>query len=97
MDFKDKKVGETLTLGFDLVRMLSAGETIATAGFAVLLLEGSDPAPNAMVSGVAAIDGSKVRNKIVGGVAGCYYRVQATITTSAGNVYQPDATLRVSA
>lgn len=97
MNFSEKKVGETVTLGFDLVRLLNVGETVQAASFSVTVLRGVDADAAAMVSGAAIVSGSKVRQKIAGGVAGNYYEVAASATTSAGNTYIERATLEVIA
>jgi len=97
MNFSEKRVGETVTLGFDLVRLLDVGETAQAATFAVAVSRGVDAAAAGMVSGSAIISGSKVRQKIAGGVAGNYYDVQVSVTTSAGNTYIERAALEVVA
>lgn len=97
MSFSPKRVGETVPRGFDLVRLLEAGETVAAVVFSVSVLRGVDAEAAAMVSGAATFAGSKVQQKIVGGVAGNYYEVQASVTTTAGHVYIERATLEVVA
>lgn len=97
MEFSDKKAGETLTLGFDLVHLLASGETLSGATFSVSVLRGTDPAAASIISGVAQVVGTRVLQHITGGVAGCYYKVQVNATTSAGNTLIERGTLEVTA
>lgn len=97
MIFSEKKAGESVSVGFDLVRLLGAGESIQSVVFSIATIRGTDPAPASMISGAATVSLTKVRQRIVGGVADCYYEVSATAVTSAGNTYIERATLPVIA
>jgi hypothetical protein len=44
--------------------------------------QGGDPSPNAMILGTATVSGSKVSQKITGGVAGAAYDPICTAQTS---------------
>ena len=57
--------------------------------------KGTDASPAAMLSGSAVIDGSTVKHKIVGGVAGAVYQIGISIITSAGQTFVESAPLQV--
>lgn len=97
MSFSEKKVGESVTLGFDMVRVLGIGEEIVSASFSVSVLRGADTDPTLMISGMETIIGSHVKQRISGGIAGCYYTVEVAVTTNAENVYIERGTLEVIA
>lgn len=97
MEFSDKKAAEVLQLGIDFVRLLAPLETISTATVAASVLRGSDLAPSAILDGPATIDGTTIWQEVAGGVAGVYYTLQFTATTSLGHVLIERATLEVTA
>lgn len=97
MSFSEKKVGESVLLGFDMVRLLGVGEQITAASFSVSVLRGVDADPSAMKDGAATISGAQVKQRIKNGVAGCYYTIEVAATTNAGNIYIERGTLEVIA
>lgn len=97
MSFSEKKVSESVVLGFDMVRVLGIGEEIVSAAFSVAVLRGVDADPQAMKSGAAMIAGSQIKQRIAGGIAGCYYTIEVAATTNAGNIYIERGTLEVIA
>jgi hypothetical protein len=50
-------------------------------------MNGTDPLPNAILVGTAAISGAKANQRIAGGVSEVTYRLVMTVTTSLGNTY----------
>ena len=82
--FQEKAVGESKILTFDFLSHLAVGESISTASVSTAVYSGTDGSPSSLVSGGATISGSKVTQKIVGGVAGVVYLVTCSVTTSAG-------------
>lgn len=92
-----KKVSESITLGFDLVRVLEVDESIISASFSLTVLRGEDASPNDMRSGAAIIVGSKVKQRVVGGRPGNYYTLEVAATTNAGNIYIERGTIEVVA
>lgn len=97
MSFSEKKAGESVLLGFDMVRLLGAGESIVSASFSVAVLRGVDTDTTLMKSGSAVVSGTLVKQRIQGGVAGCYYIIEVAATTSSGNTYIERGTLEVIA
>jgi hypothetical protein len=81
------------------VRNLAAGEAIQSAVVTVEVLSGVDPTPASMVLGGASINGTQVMQLLGGGVAGVYYRILCTATTtgSQNQVLILDQNLKVNA
>lgn len=69
---------------FDFISQLQPSETISSATVASTVWTGTDASPSSMISGAAAISGTKVTQLIVGGVAGNVYRLNCTAVTSLG-------------
>jgi hypothetical protein len=82
--FRPKIVGETVSLVFDFASRLSVGETITGQGSTAYLYSGVDATPTAILSGSPSTSGTKVTQKVTGGVVGAIYDVLVTVTTSAG-------------
>ena len=93
MTTKFKYSDEQVYLGFDYVNRLD-GETILTAIFMIVgpAITNDDVS---MLTGTAVIDGTKVRNMVVGGTAGNSYSLSSLITTSAGRTLKGKLTLQV--
>ena len=88
---------ESQPLGFDFVDDLDVGETISSATFSVVVVDGADPDVGDMLTGSSAISGSEVRQRVRNGVAGVTYEVRAVVVTSASNTKQSCAYLVVEA
>lgn len=84
-DFADAEVGESEPYGFDFVRDLPSGETIASAIFELSVASGVDASPAAHLIGSPVTNGTKVSQRIEGMAAGARYKLRCVITTSAGN------------
>ncbi len=82
--FIPKLVGETRTLTFDFISLLSASETISTEVTTATVYSGVDGGPSSVISGSASASGTVVSQGITGGVAGTIYNLLCTITTSGG-------------
>ncbi|HZF19499.1 MAG TPA: hypothetical protein VE008_07310 [Burkholderiales bacterium] len=68
--------------GFDFVRQLAVGEAILSAVCTLVVVDGAgDPNPGAMLSGAPVISGTKVSQKIIGGVGGTRYCFTILATT----------------
>lgn len=93
--FSSKRVGETITVGFDLANLLITGETLDSATFTATVVSGSDPSPSSLISGGASIVGTEVSQKITGGVDGVTYEIRAEVDTSAGHTFIPIARIKV--
>jgi hypothetical protein len=98
-DFSPKYVGETEVFTFDYVHNLAVGEAIQSALITVQVLDGTDANPVSMVLGGASINGTQVMQRLQGGVAGVYYRIICTATTtgSQNQVLMLDQNLKVNA
>lgn len=81
-----KLVAEELTIEFDMLSRLKIGETISTASVACELYSGTDPTPTMMISGLASISGSIVRQKVVGGLPGNIYLLTCSVRTSTNDL-----------
>lgn len=96
MNFSPMSVGEVLPRGFDIIRNLKSGVSVATATFTATVLSGSNASAAGMISGAAIINDSKVANKIAALTPG-YYEIKAVIMTSDGNTWIERGTLEVIA
>ena len=98
-NFDLKRTAEKDTFAFDLVNELDVGETLSTSATWVIAVAPASPVadatPLAMLSGSPSILGSKVFQKLMGGVSGAQYIVSAAITTSTGKILEPAALLTV--
>ena len=96
--FSAKEPGETVTLTFDFTAALGTGELLAgIQSVAISTLVGTDPAPSAVIDGMAIIAqaGTAAQQMVQGGIAGCSYLIDMTVITSAGQVLILSATLPV--
>lgn len=81
---KGKPLGETRNEVFDFISRLAVSETLSTASVTATVYSGTDASPSAIISGSASISGTKVTQKLTGGVLGVAYLIVCTVTTSAG-------------
>jgi len=85
--FSYKLTTENELFTFDFSSILTSTETISTASCTVQVKDGTDSNPNNIKVGSPAISGTKVVQRITGGLNGVIYRLEMTITTSLTNVY----------
>lgn len=99
MEYSDKKIGETISVGIDFIRLLVGGETIVSSVVSASVLSGSDSAPEGLVSGASSVDGSTVWQYLHGGIPGVYYTLEFTVITDAvpPHQYIERATIQVIA
>lgn len=90
-----KFVGETVDIDFDMLSRLEVGQTIATAAVNISVFSGTDPNPTSMLSGVATISGTMIRQRVMGGLPGVIYMVWASARTNNGEILINEATLAV--
>ena len=79
-----KLTGDTVPVTFDYLSRLQTGDTISSAAFGASVFSGVDASPSSIISGSATISGSKVTQKITGGVAGTIYKINGVAITAAG-------------
>lgn len=92
--FKDP--GEAFACAFDFARELVEGESITgSPQVAVAVVRGTDSEPAAIKSGNPVIEGGRVLQRLVGGVAGVTYSLTCLATTSEGNTLARAAILPV--
>ena len=80
-------LGESELFTFDYSLVLQQGETLTTATANVIVMNGSDSNPTAILVGTPVISGTKVSQRISGGVSETTYRLEITASTNNGNVY----------
>jgi hypothetical protein len=85
--FSYKLVPESELFSFDFNPVLGTGETLSAASCTAITLQGTDPTPSAILSGIPVISLGKATQRVTGGVADNTYRLIMTCTTSAGNTY----------
>ena len=81
---KPKRSDETRRLRFDFISALAVDEAISSATVAVSVWSGLDPAPAALLSGSASVNGTGVEQLVTGGYVGTIYKLVCTATTDAG-------------
>lgn len=95
--FSYKLTTENEQFTFDFSTVLGTGETISSAAMNVEVVQGTDPAPLSILVGTPTINGSRVAQRISGGLDEVTYRLELTINTSASNIYTLVADLPVLA
>lgn len=95
--FSYKLTTESEPFLFDFINVLGDTETISSATFTILVKDGSDSNPSAMLAGIPAIIGTRVAQQLQGGLDQVTYRVVLTITTSLNNTLTTVADLPVYA
>lgn len=96
--FDPKDPSASDVYAFDFAADLATGETLSgTPTFTVVVADGVDANPSAMLSGAASVSGTQARQRLIGGVAGAVYDVKAVVATSAGNAKVGCASLEVLA
>ena len=94
----EKRTAEVDVFAFDFKTQLESGETINTPtwAFAVAADSPSTEAPVTLAtSGSSTISGSKVLQKLTGGLSGVKYVVTCRVATSTGRTLEGAATLLV--
>lgn len=92
-----KRVSDTITVVFDFVSKLAAGEYLVNSGLAVttVVWSGVDANPSAILNGGAVEAGTQVSQSIKSGVAGVVYYLKASVGTSNNNTLSLGAFLTV--
>jgi hypothetical protein len=93
--FDAKRSGETVALTVDFKNLLSAGETIQTAGAWDLSVKTPAGAALITASGSPTIDGTKVVQLIAGGADGAEYYLVAKAVTDGSQSLEQLCTLKV--
>lgn len=83
---QSKLVGETVSVQFDFTSLLAPGETISGDAVTASVFAGLDNTPSAILSGSPTVSGATISQKITAGTAGVVYLLNASATTSAGQV-----------
>lgn len=92
--FKDPE--EAFACAFDFARELAEGETLSgTPSITVAVVDGTDATPAAIKSGAPVIEGGRVLQRLVGGLAGVTYSLTCIASTSKGNTLARAAILPV--
>jgi len=85
--FSYKLTTENELFTFDFSNIIASGESISSASFVVEVVQGSDSSPSSIIVGTPAINGSRVVQRIQGGLDQVTYRLEMSVTTSLTNVY----------
>lgn len=92
--FKDPE--EAFACAFDFALELIEGETLTgTPSITVAVVDGTDNSPASLKSGAPVIEGGRVLQRLVGGVAGVTYSLTCIASTSEGNTLARAAILPV--
>ena len=86
--FSPKRQGETVTVEFDFISSLAAGETISAPAVTASVYTGVDASPGAILSGAAAVSGTKATQSVTAGVVGVIYQLLCVVSTSLGQVLE---------
>jgi hypothetical protein len=85
--FTSKLTTESELFSFDFNPVLNTGESLTTANCTAVTIQGADPTPSAILSGVPVISFGKATQRVIGGVNENIYRLIMTCATSEGNIY----------
>jgi hypothetical protein len=92
--FKDPQ--EAFACAFDFALELIEGETLTgTPSITVAVTDGTDASPASLKAGAPVIEGGRVLQRLVGGVAGVTYSLTCIASTSEGNTLARAAILPV--
>lgn len=83
MNFSPMRIGETEIFTVDYTELLGDGETLVSAEWSNKVIRGSNPDPDAMIIGLASINGAEVSQKISASIVAIYAPI-CTAQTSAG-------------
>jgi hypothetical protein len=78
--FTQKYTTESELFSFDFNPVLVTGQTISTATCTAITLQGTDPNPSAILSGVPVVVSEKTTQRVQSGVADNTYRLIMTVT-----------------
>jgi hypothetical protein len=82
-----KYTEESKIASVDFSNMLIIGEIlVAIQNVSMCVVQGIDPNPNSMLSGVPTIIGNVVNQLVVGGIAETVYNLSITIKTNSGQI-----------
>lgn len=82
--FAPKDPAEIVFVAFDFTALTAAPTSpVVTAA----LLLGEDPAPSSILGGSPIVSGTRIVQKIVGGVTGCNYTLRCQIDIADGSRY----------
>ena len=81
-----KLPGETVTAEFDFGPDVAFGDSLSSVQVFATTVLGTDPGASAVAGGIAQVKGARVYQRLIGGLAGCSYRIECRATTVAGNV-----------
>ncbi len=96
IDLPPKAAGEIVREEFDFLSLLSVGETLSSATCTVTVYSGVDASPSSLLSGIAVISGTKVRQLVQGGEVGVTYALVCEALTSLSETLQLSAYLVVT-
>jgi hypothetical protein len=85
--FSYKITTESELFTFDFTQVLTAAETISSATCAVIVMNGTDTNPTAILQAAPVIANKTASQRIVNGNSEVTYRLSMTIVTSLGNTY----------
>jgi hypothetical protein len=85
--FTYKLTTENELFSFDFSQVLGPAETLSTATCTVIVMNGTDTNPSAILFGGANITGQKANQRVYNGISEVTYRLIMTVTTSAGNTF----------
>lgn len=83
LEFSPKYVDEDDVFRFDFSRLLSTGELLSNPIITASVVYGIDLSPAGIISGVPSIQGSKMLQKIIDGIAGVKYCLKAEADTNS--------------
>jgi hypothetical protein len=83
-NFTPKRAAEVEIFGVDFADELAPGETITSAAWSMMPVDGVDPDANTMIQGSEQMIGSISAQRIGGGVPGVRYAPICTAQTSFG-------------
>jgi len=84
--FSAKEPGEIITLAFDFVEVVGS-QALSAPQVTISVVSGTDGSPSSMLSGSAVALGSKVTQRVIGGLAGVTYKLRAQVDAADGSRY----------
>ena len=94
-DLPPKLSSATESRTLDFVGDIPAGDSISTASVTAAVYSCTDASPSSLISGSASSSGTRVTQKLTGGVEGVVYQLTWSVTTAAGLVLKKPTLLAI--
>lgn len=97
LKFSNKAAAEIVDVGMDFGPLLSATGSISYPTWSATVHSGADTAPEDILEGTTAIQGTVAYARIHAGIAGVTYKIRCEVDADSGEHFLGEATMLVTA